>query len=368
MKKKILCFLGSVLILSSLVGCKSPVASKPKTSNKVKEFTKVGDLPSQKTKYEYLADGKTVEKDFKKDKNYTKINDLLNNFFKSLLTEDYTKDNVNYFEYRNFETSTLAKYDESKLDKEAYIKNIKDTKIQQEFSKVNLEKIMYDNYNDAYFIECRTYFHVTNNPLLSDQNKYYQQKFFVYVVKENDNWVLEKWNCYSTLRAEEKPSIYMLDVATNKSIYISKDNTSKLKEMADMKSNLESILKNYYNQDYENVKDFGKSFIDFSSSEAKANVEKLISSTLQDIKDKKTKQKLIDISYNVINYSEPTNTYYVMYYITISNPNYSDYSGPSPFAATIRMPFMATLVNQNGWKLTKLNFLVTTNMITTRTD
>lgn len=346
MKKKILCILSSILLISTLVGCKSnntATTNQPQPTNTVKEFTKVEDLPTTKTKFEYLANNTITEKDFKEDSNYNAVTQLVDNFNKAMVEIDYTKEDT-FFDYRNYISGGALKNENINSD-QSNITDIKNKKLQIEYVKTNIGNVTFNSYSDTYFIEYTYYSLIKNDPAVAEQNKYYQNNYYLLIIKENDKWVVDKWNGFSAVRAEQTPTIpvtYMLDIEKTKSVYLNEKELDKMKEMQAVKDKLEAYFKDYYGKlDYQKTDGFTENMLKYISSDAQQDMKKYYESTIKDATENKYKTDFKSIDFKVINYVTFDNTYY----ITL-NANYHIDN------QNIRTPIMVKLIKENNeWKI-----------------
>jgi hypothetical protein len=347
-RKKILCILGSILLLSSLVGCKSnntPTTNQPQITNTVKEFTKSEELPTTKTKYEYLGNNTSIEKDFKEDSNFNAITELVNNFNKAMVEIDYTKVDT-FFDYRNY-ISSGALTNQKNIDDQVESTNFKDKKLQVEYIKTNIDNVTFNSYSDTYFVEYTYYSLIKNDPAVAEQNKYYQNKYYLLIIKENDKWVVDKWNGFSSVRAEQTPTLpitYMLDIEKTKSVYLNEKELDKMKEMQAVKDRLEAYFKDYYSKlDYQKTDGFTENMLKYIANDSQKDMKDFYESTLKDVKENKYKTEFKSIDFKLINYTTFDNVYYITlnvnYHINSNNQN-------------IKTPLMIKLVKENNeWKI-----------------
>lgn len=349
MRKKILCILSSVLILSSLVGCKNnktPVISQPQTTNEAKEFTKIDDLPVQgEIKYQKLADNKSQELNFKDDANYDKIINLLENYNKRNWTYDYNTFDINFFKYRDYMTSKAKENDDKETNEEEVIKSVKDKKLQCEYAKTNINSVIFSIYDNEYLIDETVYMFPKNDPEFIEQNKFYKKRYVVNVTLEDGNWLIKSWLVMPNVRAEEKETKFLFS-ESGKTIYLDENELGKMSELDAVKKSVESFYKGFYDVDYENMQNYGSEFLAYCAKDytnAKQNIEDFKDSILKG----KIKQKLRTVDYRLIHYDSTSKQYFIFCIPIIDRTSENE---------VWQSPILLTLIKEGDtWKISNVS-------------
>ncbi|WP_138205453.1 hypothetical protein [Haloimpatiens lingqiaonensis] len=351
MKSKLLCTLGFLFIMFSLVGCGVSNPSQT-TTNKVAKLTNADQLPAVNTQYEYYGDNIPPTKDFNKDNNYDTITKLVDNFNKAWFEVDYTKEDT-YFDYRNYLTNFQLEKEKKKDDKKS-IDNIITKKLQRDYIKTNIDSITYNDYSKVYIAECSAYTLEKNNPSVSKQNKYYQNKIFLFILLENNKWVVDTETHFSPVPAEQvptRPITYMFD--NNKdtdvydSIYLKDNELYKMKELQNIKDELKLYSEAYYTLDYKNTDNYNNTVLNFITNNYKENIKGSTDNIIKQVKDNKIELKFKAIDYKFFNYVNTNNSYWVVYNVIFYN-NGNTLQTP---------PITARIVKEdNKWKIDSLKY------------
>ncbi|MDD7793711.1 hypothetical protein [Clostridium sp. 'White wine YQ'] len=344
MKKRILSILCTGLIVTSLVGCKNTnTDTKKNDSNATVEYTKVEDLPKENTSFEYAADGTIVKKNFKEDSNYKAISEVVNNFSKGLFTVDYNDDKT-FFKFRDYLCSEALKLQNDSEDQKT-IDKFKQDKVQSDFVKTNLDKVVYDSSINNYLVECTVYTYVKNDPSVSIQNRYYQNKIYYKVEKENDKWVILSWLVYNSVLAEETPSsptIYMLDTSENKSTYISEKDLSKMKDLESVKDIISSYFNKFLSIKYQSAGSFKDEQLKYIAKDEQQSFANGFKETSDYYVKNRLDGTFKNINFDLIDYSSFNNEYYVEVSIEYSLSNGKSYRTNSK---------ISLLNEDNTWKV-----------------
>lgn len=344
-KKVIVTILSLILSTSIFIGCgkKENTEDSNKTEN-IKEITSPEGLQKEEPWIEFLAYGTSIEKTPEEFNNYKTIKDFIEGFNKAESEVDYTKEET-YYDMKNYLSDFLIQ----KLgDYSENTKKIKDNKLQIDYVKTNIDKIIYSNYSDSYYVECTVYTFVKNDPDIPIQNRYYQKKSYIYVTKENEKLVMASAITISRLPAEQiytKPTYYRLDTGTEDNItgvYLTEQEVDKLPELDSVKSKTEEYFKNYYTANANDMNGFDTKILNLTTSKGKEDIKNTVSNRINDIVSNKYELEFKGLVYDELYYSEFDSTYYVTTRVFYDIKNKEG----------IEIPYCISLKKENSeWKI-----------------
>lgn len=344
--KKALALFLVVSVTIGITGCSNSGGST------VADYKVDSDLPKQESiNYEYLANNTLYNKDFKTDANYNSIIAVVDNFLNSTTTINYSTANATtlskFYDYCSESLKAVNSSSQIQTD----LKNTKGKKIQSKYCKTNLNEVIYNSYSNSYFVDCTCYVFIQNSPDVATQNKYYQYKRYFNIINENNKWVVDNFNGYSSIRAEESKSIYMLDISKTNSVYLQKSNINKLTDLTSVQNTLAEFLKTFYTTDYKNTSNYENNLVKYGSFTGKSYLSELASNLVQSDKSTQLQGKFLSVDYNYIDFSSYDNSYWIT---VIPKWNITHQDGAATNTTLICYETIH-LINQNDqWKIEKI--------------
>ncbi|WP_286908982.1 hypothetical protein [Clostridium sp. UBA1652] len=347
-KKVITVLLSLMLGTSILIGCGKKESIEDSNKIESKEITSAEQLPTAETKVEYLGYKTSIEKKPEDFNNYKEICDFVDSFNKSLVDIDYT-DESTFFDFRNFGSTDYVN-SLSNVNNDNEIADIKDKKIQVQYIKTNIDSIVFNSYADTYFIDSTIFSYAKNNPSVSEQEKYYQSKLYLYITRENGKLTVLKYNGFSDVRAEEVPTspvIYMLDSDKTKSNYVKEKNLDKFSDLDNAKKTTEEFFEVFYLMNSNNLNDRKNKLLKFASNDFIETINKLMATQENLMRKEEYVTEFKSIDYKVINYLQFNNSYVLSIDVTYTHNG-----------SVVRTPFMINLIKEDdSWKIDKQTYI-----------
>ncbi|AAK81468.1 hypothetical protein BJV85_000357 [Clostridium acetobutylicum] len=350
-----------ILILASLSltfsSCTNNSTSKNTSTKSTKiEYNSSTDLPKQKPiTAHYLSNNTSTVKDFKKDNNYSDLTKLINNYLSVGATFDYKTANENtLLKVLDYSSNRIKNNASSEIVKEQ-LEQAKASKISTKYVKTNINNVIYDSYDNSYFIDC-TYYEFIKSYLgdLPQKNRYYQNKTYLTIIKENGKWVVNNSDGYSPVRAEQTETMYMLDLKQSNSEYISKNQLNRFKDLESAKNTVKEFFNVYYSQNYMNENNVQDNFTNFASSAFKTKMIAIANNDIEITKSRLLQTNFLDVQYNLINYSSYTNSYWITAVPKwhLSSKDNNDRNSTITSYVTLHL-----IKEGTSWKIDKLRFL-----------